>query len=135
MSEVDINNDSITRFVVRHYKYNQNSNHFYHLSVVAFNKKREMLNTIKKLNDQLAGLKDVESNLKNEYFYGVIYVPGHFAKTSQMHMINKMIRHGVDPNNHSSQEQIPGLLSNSYLPTRSLKRRIISILESWKRLK
>lgn len=135
MSEVDINNDSLTRFVVKHYKYDQKSNHYSHLNVIAFNNKHEMKNKIKKLNNHLDSLKSNNVAYKKEYFYGVIYKPEHFAKTNQMHLINKMIRHGVSPTKHLPPDQISGLLYTSKLPKQKPRNRISSILGGFKRFK
>lgn len=108
MSEIDISDDSLTRFVVKHYKFDRSTKHFVHLELMAFDNKKEFEKKISELGKSLQILQNANKVSSSEYVYGVIYQPGHFAQTNQMHTVKKMIRHGVNPNAYSSQNGIPG---------------------------
>jgi hypothetical protein len=108
MSEIDISDDSLTRYVVKHYKFDPSTKHFIHLELMAFDNKKELEMKISELGKSLKHLQDSHEVTSKEYIYGAIYKPGHFDQTNQMHLVKRMIRHGVNPNAYFSQNRTPG---------------------------
>jgi hypothetical protein len=106
--EIDISDDSLTRFVVKHYKFDRSTKHFNHLELIALDNKKEFDKKISELGKSLQILQNANEVSSKEHIYGVIYQPGHFAQTNQMHIVKKMIRHGVNPNAYFSQNRTPG---------------------------
>lgn len=108
MSEIDISDDSLTRYVVKHYKFDPSTKHFIHLELMAFDNKKEFEMKISELGKSLKHLQDSHEVTSKEYIYGAIYKPGHFDQTNQMHLVKRMIRHGVNPNAYLAQNKKTG---------------------------
>lgn len=99
MAEVDVNDDTKIRYVIRHYKFDSTRNQFRHIIVKAFDNKREFekeLSRLSKVSENQHG----ETKDLREHFSGIIIQPNHLTRMSRQHLIKRMIRHGVDPSKY-----------------------------------
>jgi hypothetical protein len=98
MATVDLDNDAITRFVVRHYAYDPARRERRHQVVAVFDQAREFELLIEELG---AGLRrrreDGEDVDPREYYGGVVLEPGHLRRAANGHLVKRALAHGVWP--------------------------------------
>ncbi|MDU0314091.1 hypothetical protein RKE38_10380 [Phycicoccus sp. M110.8] len=108
MARVDADDDTIQRFVVRHYRYDSDRHERRHVVVDAFDTEAEYLAAIE---DVRAGIEvrraageDVDPT---EHASGITYAPGDRARAATGHLLRRMVEHGVNPSRYINLEDLP----------------------------
>ncbi|MFC8502479.1 hypothetical protein ACFUC1_08970 [Pedococcus sp. NPDC057267] len=112
MPRVDVDDDSIRRFVVRHYRYDPERRERRHVVVDCFDAEAEFL----------AGLDAVRAAIEarrssgqvvhpTEHASGVTYEPGDRARAATGHLLRRMLDHGVNPSRYIDPEDLPSNIS------------------------
>jgi hypothetical protein len=98
MAQVDPEDDSIRRFIVRHYRYEPKRRERRHVVVAAFGNKAEYETC---LQEEAAEIRRRRGNGENldraEHASGSIYEPGYLRRSANGHLLSRAIRHGVTP--------------------------------------
>jgi hypothetical protein len=96
MARVDPGDDGITRFIVRHYRYDPERRERRPVVVAAFDNEPEFW----------AGLQDVQAEISRrrdngepadpgEHASGTVYEPGYLPRAANGHLVTRAIRHGA----------------------------------------
>ena len=98
MARVDVEDDSIRRFVVRHYRYDPVRRERRHVVVAAFDNEAEFLALLESIRDEIERRRSAGEPVgRNEHSSGTVYEPGDRRRAATGHLIRKMMAHGVDP--------------------------------------
>jgi hypothetical protein len=96
MATVDPDDDSIERFVVRHYAYDPSRHERHHQDVAAFDNEREFMELITREGDDLKRRRASGEPIDPlEHFTGVRLEPGYRRRQADAHLLHAAIRHGV----------------------------------------
>lgn len=100
MASVDPNDDSIYRFVVRHYRYDPDRHERRHMVVATFDTRQEFEASLTRadteLRERVARGEQVDPA---EHISGTEYEPGYQRKQANGRLLTRAIRHGVVPAN------------------------------------
>ncbi|MFV0461687.1 MAG: hypothetical protein ACK5MP_00585 [Nostocoides sp.] len=95
--EIDPEDDSLDRWIVRHYRYDPQRRQRRHVTVAAYSSRAEMNRAM----DDLAGvIRDgiaTGERDTRESVTGVHHPPGHLAAQAVAHRVRRAVEHGVDP--------------------------------------
>lgn len=108
MSTVDPQDDSIKRWVIHHYRYDQHRRERRHVLVSAFDNEREFEDCIRELSGEVESQKRAERGDQREHVTGTIWEPGHLARAATGHMVRRAIEHGADPSRLLASGELPG---------------------------
>ncbi len=98
MAEVNVENDEIRRFVVRHYRYDPDRRERRFVVVAAFDNVEEFEAQLNELSDVLNRNRDSSEDFDpRESISGVIFEPGHHALQQNAHLLKRAIAHGRVP--------------------------------------
>ncbi len=96
MATVDPDDDTLRRYVVRHYAYDSHRRERRHQVVAAFDNEREFRALLDALADELrlrrAGRDPVDPR---EHYSGVVQEPGHRRRRQDGRLLRQAVRHGV----------------------------------------
>jgi hypothetical protein len=96
VAQVDPNDDTRRRFVVRHYRYDPARRERRHVVVAAFDNEPEFLACIERVGAEIGQRRqrgqDVDSR---EHASGVVHEPGYRRRAANGHLISRAIKHGV----------------------------------------
>jgi hypothetical protein len=96
MARVDPADDSIERFIVRHYRYDPQRRERRHVVVAAFDNEQEYRDCINHVQAQIkAGLDNGEPVDPGEHASGVVHEPGYLRRAANGHLVSRAIRHGA----------------------------------------
>lgn len=110
MGIVDIADDSIRRFVVRHYRYDPTRHERRHVVVAAFDNEMEFRALIDSVDADIRRRRGAGEQVgRNEHASGTVYEPGDRERAAAGHVLRRMLEHGVAP---EFGEQPPELPSN-----------------------
>lgn len=100
--------DSVRRFVVRHYRYDPHRHQRRHVVVAAFDNEAEylaLLGTIRAdIDRRIAAGEPVDHD---EHASGTVYEPGHLLRAANGHVFTRMTEHGVDPRPWLQEHELP----------------------------
>ena len=98
MALVDPEDDSITRFVVMHYRYDADRHERRHVIVAAYDNEVEFEEAIATVSAEIkharASGEDVDPQ---EHASGHVLEPGHRARAQNGRLIQRAVEHGVAP--------------------------------------
>jgi hypothetical protein len=98
MAQVDPEDDSIRRFIVRHYRYDPQRRERRHVVVAAFDNEAEYETRLQEEAAEIRRRRDDGENLdRAEHASGSIYEPGYLRRSANGHLLSRAIRHGVAP--------------------------------------
>lgn len=98
MAQVDPEDDSIRRFIVRHYRYDPKRRERRHVVVAAFDNEAEYKTRLQEESAEIRRRRDNGENLdRAEHASGSIYEPGYLRRSANGHLLSRAIRHGVTP--------------------------------------
>lgn len=106
MPSVDPDDDSIRRWVVRHYKYDPDRRERRHVTVGAFDTKRDFKAAFDRAQQDLAARED-DSGDRREYISGSRLEPGDRARARVGRFVRRSIEHGVDPWTSVTDKELP----------------------------
>jgi len=109
MANVDPDDDSIERFVVRRYAYDPERHERRHQDVAAFDNQAEYRALINTLADDLLRRRAAgEADDPRETITGLRLEPGYKRRSRSGHLLSKAIRHGVSlPDAVMDQLELP----------------------------
>jgi len=96
VAQVEPEDDSITRFIVRHYRYDPSRRERRHVIVAAFDNQREFHAAMKRVTDEIAQRRDRGEHVDpGEHASGVVYEPGHLRRAAIGHLVSGAIELGA----------------------------------------
>ncbi|MFC8501745.1 hypothetical protein ACFUC1_05265 [Pedococcus sp. NPDC057267] len=108
MARVDVEDDSIRRFVVRHYRYDPVRHERRHVVVAAFDNEAEFLASMESIRDDIERRRTAGELIDpNEHASGTVYEPGDRRRAATGHLIRRMMAHGVDPRPCIDMDDLP----------------------------
>jgi hypothetical protein len=108
MAQVDIDDDTIRRFVVRHYRFDPDRHERRHVVVGVYDTEAEFLEAMEQVRAEIAQrVADGGRAEPTEYASGSVYEPGDRARAATHHMVRRMLEHGVDPSRHLDPQDWP----------------------------
>ncbi len=108
MAGVDVEDDSIRRFVVRHYRYDPMRHERRHVVVAAFDNEAEFLALLESIRDDIERRRAAGEPVgHNEHPSGSVYESGDRRRAATGHLIRKMMAHGVDPRPWIDPNDVP----------------------------
>lgn len=96
MPRVDPDDDSIRRWVLRHYRYDPHRRQRRHVIVAAFDNKREFEAAMAQEQRSLIQRQEHGGDPR-EHLTGTLLEPGHQARARTGRLVRRSIEHGVDP--------------------------------------
>jgi hypothetical protein len=95
--QVDPEDDSIRRFIVRHYRFDPERRERRHVVVAAFDNEREFLRCLDATTADISGRKQTGEADTAEHASGVVLEPGDRSKQQTARLIQRAAAHGVAP--------------------------------------
>jgi hypothetical protein len=98
MGTVDVGDDGIRRFVVRHYRYDPARRERRHVVVAAFDNRREFEEGLASVDAELKRRRAAGERVEaNEHASGIVREPGDDQLAANGHVLRRAMEHGVDP--------------------------------------
>jgi hypothetical protein len=98
MGVADINDDSLTRYVVKHYAFDATRHERRHQVVVVFDNADEFEASLEELADGLRRRRDVgEAIDPREHYTGSVKQPGSDHRRQLVRIVKNAMKHGVVP--------------------------------------
>lgn len=98
MASVDPADDSVRRFIVRHYAYDPNRHERRHNLVAAYDNEQEFKSRIDRLSRELKNRRERGEPVDpREHISGSCLEPGDLRRRAAAHVAKSAIRHGVAP--------------------------------------
>ena len=108
MAEVDPDDDAITRYVVRHYRFDPERHERRHVVVAAYDNEREMRRQIERIGAELARWRDAGEPVdRREHASGGVVRPGDRERAATGHAVRRAIAHGVSPRSLLVNRELP----------------------------
>jgi hypothetical protein len=108
MGTVDVTDDSIRRFVVRHYRYDPERRERRHVFVAAFDTEAEFEALIEAITADINHRSSRgEWVHRTEHASGVVYEPGDCERAAAGHRLRRMMEHGVSPAHEYDRSTLP----------------------------
>ncbi|GAB3077604.1 hypothetical protein [Pedococcus soli] len=108
MARVDAEDDSIRRFVVRHYRYDPARHERRHVVVAAFDNEREFTALLESIRDDIEKRRAAGEPVdRNEHASGTVHEPGDRRRAATGHLIRRAMEHGVDPRPWINMDDVP----------------------------
>lgn len=108
MAEVDPDDDAITRFVVRHYRFDPARHERRHVVVAAYDSDREMRRHIERLGAELAQRRAAGERVdRREHASGTCLRPGDRERAATAHLVRRAMEHGVFPEAVLRERELP----------------------------
>src|SRR5438552_10179290 len=96
MTRVDPGDDSIERFIVRHYRYDPQRRERRHVVVAAFDNEREFWACMEAVRAEIGRRREAGEPVDpGEHTSGVVHEPGYLRRAANGHLVSRAIRHGV----------------------------------------
>ena len=96
MARVDPGDDSIERFIVRHYRYDPQRRERRHVVVAAFDNEREFRACMEGVQAEIRRRREAgEPADPSEHASGVVYEPGYLRRAANGHLVTRAFRHGA----------------------------------------
>jgi hypothetical protein len=96
MPRVDAEDDSIERFIVRHYRYDPRRRERRHVVVAAFDNEREYRACMDSVQAEIKTRRERGEPVDpREYASGLVQEPGYLRRAANGHMLSRAIRHGA----------------------------------------
>lgn len=92
MAQVDVDDDSITRFIVWHYRFDSETRHFMKIPVAAFSKPREAKRVFNQESDHLRKRKESGLADEREYICSDQKTAGHKDRTRELRLFLRRFR-------------------------------------------
>ena len=96
MPRVDPEDDSIERFIVRHYRYDPLRRERRHVVVAAFDNEREYRTCMDNVQAEIKGRRERGEPVDpSEHASGNVHEPGYLRRAANGHLLSRAIRHGA----------------------------------------
>lgn len=108
MARVDAEDDSIRRFVVRHYRYDPVRHERRHVVVAAFDNEREFMALLESIRADIEKRRAAGEPVdRNEHASGTVHEPGYRRRAATGHFVTRSMAHGVDPRPWIDAKDLP----------------------------
>src|ERR1700744_486963 len=98
MAQVDPEDDTINRFIVRHYRYDPQRHERRHVVVAAFDNENEMWVRMQEIAAEIKRRREAGEEVDpREHASGSHHEPGYLRRAANGHLISRAIGHGVFP--------------------------------------
>jgi hypothetical protein len=96
MARADPGDDSIERFIVRHYRYDPGRRERRHVVVAAFDNEPEFRACMEGVQAEIRRRRGAGEPVDpGEHVSGVVHEPGYLRRAANGHLVRRAIRHGV----------------------------------------
>jgi hypothetical protein len=96
VARVDPDDDTIERFIVRHYRYDPQRRERRHVVVAAFDNEREFQACMDGVQAEIKHRREAgEPVERSEHASGVLHEVGYLRRAANGHLVTRAIRHGV----------------------------------------
>jgi hypothetical protein len=96
VARVDPGNDNIERFIVRHYRYDQQRRERRHVVVAAFDNVQEFDACMDGVQDEINAHRERDESVDpGEHVSGVVHGPGYLRRAANGHLVRRAFRHGA----------------------------------------
>src|ERR1700678_1601315 len=96
MAEVDPDDDSITRFIVRHYRYDPERHERRHVIVAAFDNEAQFKARMQEVADEIRRRRETGEDVdRREHASGSIFEPGHQRRAANGHLVWRALKRGI----------------------------------------
>lgn len=107
MVKIDPDDDSITRWVVRHYRYDESRNERRHVIVATFDNERELEQAIDDLARDIEDRRHAGRADPKEHATGGVMEPGYRRRAATGHMVRRALDRGIDVSAILKNEELP----------------------------
>jgi hypothetical protein len=105
VAAVDPDDDTVERYVVRHYRYDPNRHERRHVVVAAFDNEPEFHAYLEATAASLRMQRDNGEDLDpREYVSGTVHEPGCRRRQQNGRLLRRTVQHGVSPRNWQNLE-------------------------------
>ena len=105
---IDPDDDSITRWVVRHYRYDECRHERRQVIVAAFDNESEFEEAIADLARDIENRRHAGRADPKEHVTGTVIKPGDRRRAATGHKLRRALDHGVDVSAILEEEELPG---------------------------
>lgn len=96
VARVDPADDTIKRFIVRHYRYDPQRRERRHVVVAAFDNEPEFLACIESIGAEIGRRRERGEPLDpREHASGVVHEPGYLRRAANGHLVTRAFQHGA----------------------------------------
>lgn len=96
MARVDPEDDSIERFIARHYRYDPERRERRHVVLAAFDNEQELHACMDSVRDEIQARRDRGEPVDpSEHPSGDMREPGYLRRAANGHLVSRAIRHGA----------------------------------------
>lgn len=96
MAHVDLSDDSIRRYIVRHYRYDPERHERRHVVVAVVDNRREYRAELERASAALENRRRQGNDVDpREHITGTIREPGGDRRAADGHLLSRMVKHGV----------------------------------------
>jgi hypothetical protein len=96
LARVDPEDDSMRRFIVRHYRYDPARRERRHVVVAAFDKEPEFLACIERVRAEIGQRGERGERVDpREHASGVVHEPGYLRRAANGHLLSRAFKHEV----------------------------------------
>lgn len=108
MAAADPDDDSITRYVVRRYRFDPARHERRHVVIAAFDNETEYEACIEAATAELRKRRDDGDELHpTDHVSGMVLEPGYLRRAANAHLLRRAIEHGVVPDNWPDSLELP----------------------------
>lgn len=98
VARADSDDDTLRRFIVRHYRYDPERRERRHVVVAAFDSRREFTACMAKASEQIERRRSAGEHVDpGEHVSGVVHEPGYGRRAANGRLVIRAISHGVAP--------------------------------------
>ncbi len=96
MARVDPEDDSIERFIVRHYRYDPSRRERRHVVVAAFDSEQEYHACVDRVQAEIKVRRERGEPVEpGEHASGIVHESGYLRRSANGHLLSRAIRHGA----------------------------------------
>jgi hypothetical protein len=108
MAEVDAEDDSITRYVARHYRFDPERRERRHVVVGVYDNEREWRNRLDAITADIARRRSAGEDVdRREHSSGTLVRPGDREHAATAHLVRRAMEHGVHPADILRERELP----------------------------
>lgn len=137
MGTVDVGDDGIRRFVVRHYRYDPARRERRHVVVAAFDNRREFSACLASVDAEIRNRRTAGEQIEAfEHASGIVREPGADRLAANGHVLRRAMEHGVDPRPRLGEIELPrnmALLSSGDDSGPGWLSRVRRLIRRWRR--
>ena len=97
MATVDPEDDSITRFIAHHYRYDPERRERRNVFLAAFDDEAEFMDFVETRGADLRARQDAGEAEEREHVGGTVYEAGHLERVRNERLLSRALDHGVWP--------------------------------------